>query len=78
MGKSVAEVVVESRREDLRLIFEPPKRTSMNHAVAVALKIVSVGMREFGITAPPALLDRKPEMRESAGHHGRSTSPGSR
>ena len=53
MRQTIAEMVGKAAREDLRLIFQPAKCPRVHHAVAIALKIVAVGMRMFGI-APPA------------------------
>jgi hypothetical protein len=37
----------------------------MNHAVAVALKGVAIGMRRLGIMPPACPLNRKPEMSQA-------------
>src|SRR6266545_1819595 len=44
----------------------------MNDAVAVALKVVAVGMRRFGITAAAGVLD----MHGIGGQHEGSVAPG--
>ena len=50
--------------EDLRLGFQPPEGARMDHAVAVALEGVAVGMRGFGIDPAPALRHREPQPRQ--------------
>jgi hypothetical protein len=52
--------------ENLCLVLQPAESARMNHAVAIALKRVSIGMREFRIAAAQAVLDRKAEMRKRA------------
>jgi hypothetical protein len=44
MSQSVSEMVVQTRTENLSLIFQAPKGSRMDDAVAIALKIISVGM----------------------------------
>ena len=51
VGEAVAKVVGVAAREDLRLRFQTAEGAGMNNAVAVALKVVPVGMRRFGIAA---------------------------
>jgi hypothetical protein len=44
MSQSVSEMVVQTRTENLSLIFQAPKGSRMDDSVAIALKISSVGM----------------------------------
>ncbi len=62
MRQTVAEVIGESRREHLRLVFQAPERAGMNDAVAIALKFIAIRMGELRITAASRALHRKPEM----------------
>jgi len=48
----VAEVIGITAGEDLRLRFQPPKGAGVNDTVAVALKIVAVGVRRLGWRRP--------------------------
>lgn len=47
----VAEVVGQTGSEDLRFILEPSERPGVNYAVAIAAKLVAIGMRKFRIAA---------------------------
>ena len=51
-----AEVIGVAPREDLRLVFQPPKRARVNDAVAVTLKGIAIGVRRLGIAAPARIL----------------------
>src|SRR5580765_223446 len=53
--QAVAEMIGEAPREDLRLCFQPPECSGVDDAVAIALKVVAVGMLELRI-APTARL----------------------
>ena len=44
VGEPVTKVVGVAAGEDLRFVFQPAKGTGMNHAVAVALKVIAVRM----------------------------------
>src|SRR5438067_1111192 len=44
MGQSIAEMVGEPGRENLRLGFQPPEGAGMHDAVAVALERIAIGM----------------------------------
>src|SRR5579863_10056876 len=68
VGQSIAKVVGIAARENLRLGFEPPEGARMNHAVAVARKIVAVGMLRFGEAASAGVLD----VHGVAGQHEQS------
>ncbi len=59
-------MIGKPRREDLCLIFEPAKSAGMNDPVAIALKFVSEGMREFRVAAAAAALHRESKMGERA------------
>jgi len=54
--EAVAEVVTQVWSEDLRLTLHAPKRTGVNHPIAVTLKIVAVGMRKLRVSPAPALF----------------------
>jgi hypothetical protein len=49
MGEAVTEMIAKAGSEDLRFAFQPSKRPRVDYTVAVALKIVSIRMRGFGI-----------------------------
>ena len=44
----VAEMIAESRRENLGLTLQPPERARVNDAIAVALKIGAVWVSRLG------------------------------
>ena len=58
-------MIVKARREDLRFVFKPPKSSSVNDTVAIALEVVPIGVGEFRISPALGTLNRKPE----AGQH---------
>ena len=64
VGETVAEMVGQAGSEDLRFGLQAAKGTGMNHAVAVALESVAVGMFGFGVLPPPASLYRKSQARQ--------------
>ena len=66
VGQAVAEMVGEAGREDLGLGFQAAEGARMNHAVAVALESIAVGMLGFGIAPAPASLHRKSQPRQHA------------
>jgi hypothetical protein len=51
-------------REDLRLVFQPPKCPRVHHPIAVALKIIAV--RVPGLKMPPSTraFERHREARQ--------------
>src|SRR5437660_3304472 len=55
MRQAVAEVIGVAPGEDLRLGLKPSKGAGVNHAIAVALEIVAVGVRRLS-KAPSAGL----------------------
>ena len=66
VGKPIAEVVGEPGCEYLGLGLQPAEGARVDHAVAVALKRITVRMGRLGVQPPPATLHRKPK----AGQHG--------
>lgn len=50
----------------MSFVFEPAESACVNYAVAIALKRIPVGVRQFRITASAAVFDRKTEMGERA------------
>jgi hypothetical protein len=50
--------------KDLRLVLEPPERLRMQHAVAVALKCGSDGIRLFGTKPAPTMRGLLRERRK--------------
>ena len=56
MGQPVAEMIGEARREDLRLVFQPPKGPGMENAVAIPLVIVAIAVQGFREPASPTLF----------------------
>ncbi len=56
VGQAVAEMVGVTAGEDLRLGFQAAKRPGMDDPVAIALKVVAVGMRGLRITASAGLF----------------------
>jgi hypothetical protein len=71
VGEPVAEVIGELRREDLRLIFETPERAGMHNTIAIALKLIAVRVRRFGVPPAPGSPHQKPEMSERGRMHYR-------
>jgi hypothetical protein len=47
VGQSIAKVVGEARAEYLRFCFEPPERSGMDYAIAVACVFAAVGVSGF-------------------------------
>src|SRR5580704_4722101 len=66
--KTVAEVVGIPAGENLSLIFKTPKGASVNHTVAITLKVVSVGMERLRKAASAGVL----HVHRIAGQHSRS------
>src|SRR5258708_23825604 len=56
MSQPVAEMIGVAAGKNLRLGFQPAKRPRMNHSVAVALKVVAVGMWRLRMTPPAGVL----------------------
>ena len=56
MGEAIAEMVGVTAGEDLGLVFEAAKGTGVDDTVAVALKIVAVGMGRFGVAASAGIF----------------------
>jgi hypothetical protein len=54
--QSIAKVVGVAARENLGLRFQTAKGAGMDDAVAVALKVVAVGMGKLGITASAGIF----------------------
>lgn len=57
MGQAVAEVVRVAACEDLRFRLQAAECSSVDDTIAIALKVVSVGMGGLGISAPTRLFD---------------------
>ena len=56
VGQTIAKVVGVAAREDLRFRFETAEGAGMDDAVAVALKVVAVGVRRFGMAASAGIF----------------------
>src|SRR5579862_6297053 len=65
--QAIAKMVAQARREDLGFGFQAAEGARVNNAVAVALESVTVGVRGFRITPPPAGFNRKAEVAEHEG-----------
>ncbi len=61
-------MVVESGTEDLCFVFQPPERARMHNAVAIPLEVGPVRVGKLRKAASAAFRDRKPKVRERAGH----------
>src|ERR1019366_7315286 len=59
VGQAGAKVVRVAAGEDLRLVFQPAERPSMDDAITVALKGVTVGMRRLRIAPSARVLHAK-------------------
>ena len=68
MGEPVPKVVGIAASENLCLVFQPAKGARVDYPIAVALKIVTIGMRLFRKTAPAGML----HLHRIAGQHGNS------
>src|ERR1700730_16891441 len=68
MSQTVAKVIGIAAREDLSLVFETPKSSRMDDAVAVALEVVAVGMQRLRETPSAGML----HLHGVAGQHSRS------
>jgi hypothetical protein len=55
--QAIAKVVGIAASENLRLGFQTPKGAGVDDAVAVALKVVAVGMWRFRMTPAKRMLD---------------------
>jgi hypothetical protein len=55
--QAVAKMIGVPPREDLRLCFQTAESAGMDNAVAIALKIIAVGMLRLGITPTPRLFN---------------------
>jgi hypothetical protein len=64
VGQAIAEMIGQAGSEDLGLGLKAPEGTGMNHAVAVALENIAVGVFGFGVSPPPASLYRKSQARQ--------------
>src|SRR5664280_3868884 len=54
--------------EDLRLVFQPAEGAGMDHAIAIPLKRIAIGVRRLGIAASTGIL----HANSVAGEHRRS------
>ena len=59
VGEPVPKMIRDTRRKDLRLILQAAEGARMYDAVAIALELTAVRMRQFGIAAAAASLDWK-------------------
>ncbi len=59
VGEPVTEMVRDARRKDLGFVLQPAKGPRMDDAVAIALELAAVRMRQFGISPAAASLDGK-------------------
>ena len=65
MGEPVAEVIGVAAGEDLGLGFQAAKSAGMDHAVAVALKVVAVGMLAARGNGVRGIVPRAPRNRRA-------------
>jgi hypothetical protein len=65
--KSRAEMIADAMRKNLGLVLEPTESPRMDDAVAVALEVVTIGMRRLRITASARLVS---EDGVRSGHGG--------
>ncbi len=72
VGEPGAEMIREALGEDLGLILQTAEGAGMNHAVAVALEVVTIGMRRLWIAAS----ERGLNPHSVGGQHGGSVAPG--
>jgi len=56
VGQAIAEVVGVAARENLGLRFQAAESPGVDDTVAVALKVVAVGMRRFGMAASAGIF----------------------
>jgi hypothetical protein len=68
MRESVAEVVGVPAGENLRLRLKTAESSRVNDPIAIALKIVAVGMLWLGVTAPAGFF----HAHRVIGEHGKS------
>ena len=73
VGQAVAKVIGEAAGKDLGLGFQPAKGAGVDDAVAVALKVVAIGMLGLGNAASAGLL----HPHGVVGQHGESLALGS-
>jgi hypothetical protein len=57
MGQAIAEVIADAGSEDLGLVFQSPEGAGVDDAIAVALKVIAIGVRRFGVTAAERAFD---------------------
>jgi hypothetical protein len=63
VGETVAEMVGETRAEDLGLAFHPAEGAGVHDAIAIALEFGTVRMGRFRIPPATQFLNRKPKPR---------------
>jgi hypothetical protein len=59
MRQAIAKVIAKPGGKDLRLAFHPPEGPAMDNPVAIALKIVTVGMRRLRVQASAQIIRPK-------------------
>jgi hypothetical protein len=62
MGEAVSKMIGEIGREHLSFVFEPAERARVDHAIAIALKFIAIGMGKLRIAPPTRTLHRKSQM----------------
>jgi len=58
VSQSITEMVGIASRKNLRLGFQTAKRSRMNYAISVTLKITAIGVRRLGITSSAGIAYR--------------------
>src|ERR1051326_784657 len=64
VGEPIAKMVGKAAGENLSLIFQAPEGARVDHAVAVALEIIAIGMRGLGMAASAGGNDSERGERE--------------
>src|SRR5450755_314775 len=64
MSQTVSEMIAKACGEDLCFAFHPTKRSRMDDAVAVALKVAAVGMNGLGKLPATQICAAKTDVRQ--------------
>src|ERR1051326_1181201 len=69
--QAISKMVRDAGRENLGLVFEATERAGMHNAIAIALELIAVWVRQFGKAAAASVLDGKTQTRKRV-HFGSS------
>src|SRR5436190_2890607 len=64
-------MIVEARGKDLSLVFQAPKRASVDNPVAITLEVVPIRVGELGVSPALGVFDGKPKVGKRGPAHVR-------